>query len=164
MTPTSKWVTHSYLTTSRSACYRSNYKYKDGWAPCLTCFMSGRPNHPYTCNSIGNILTLLEALLDINYVSWYLGPGSTMYHYEMLGPELKILFVAQPFHVLVPGTTMKCCYKRVNCSLWYLVPTCYLWYPCNKLVPGITVWTVWFTLLYQHFIAVPGTTVKLTLS
>ena len=57
MTPTSKWVTHSYLTTSRSACYRSNYKYKDGWAPCLTCFMSGRPNHPYTCNSIGNILS-----------------------------------------------------------------------------------------------------------
>ena len=56
MTPTSKWVTHSYLTTSRSACYRSNYKYKDGWAPCLTCFMSGRPNHPYTCNSIGNYL------------------------------------------------------------------------------------------------------------
>ena len=37
---------------------------------------------------------------------------------------------------------MKCCYKRVNPSLW----------------------TVWFTLLYQHFIAVPGTTVKLTLS
>ena len=97
-----------------------------------------------------------------------------LYHMETWYLPLNLKFLIVAFHVYMcicdtegkshRHTYMKCCYKRVNCSLWYLVPTCYMGTIGNKLVPGITVWTVWFTLLYQHFIAVPGTTVKLTLS
>ena len=139
------------------------------------------PNWIRTCNTKsifltwGIILTRLVTHGNIVSVGWFLcgsrardRPRAIITGITVLKVDLDrnvILHLETAFDVkLGTGTSMKCCYKRVNCSLWYLVPTCYMGTIGNKLVPGITVWTVWFTLLYQHFIAVPGTTVKLTLS